>query len=151
MASALQSQPARVALAHDWLVGYRGGEGVLDCLARMVRGEYRAGGLYTLFDDGRALTPAIDDVVHRVSALNRVPMAKRARRWLLPVYHIGVAHLSSMLAADDGRTGPLVDGARGPVPAVRRGPGAVQKDGSRHGGGDAGGASAGRGRERFAA
>lgn len=103
MASALQSQPARVALAHDWLVGYRGGEGVLDCLARMVRGEYRAGGLYTLFDDGRALTPAIDDVVHRVSALNRVPMAKRARRWLLPVYHIGVAHLSSMLAADDAR------------------------------------------------
>lgn len=101
MASASQSQPARIAIAHDWLVGYRGGEGVLDCLARLVRRSYRAAGLYTLFDDGRPLTTDIDALTHRISLLNRAPLAKRARRWLLPFYHLGVGHLSSMLRADD--------------------------------------------------
>lgn len=90
----------RIALAHDWLVGYRGGEGVLDCLARLVSSEFRPGGLYTLFDDTRPLTPAIDALPHRVSLLNRAPAAKKARRWLLPLYHAGVRHLSSKLAAD---------------------------------------------------
>lgn len=94
------SSTPRIALAHDWLVGYRGGEGVLDCLARLVSTEFRPGGLYTLFDDTRPLTPAIDALPHRVSLLNRAPAAKKARRWLLPLYHAGVRHLSSMLAAD---------------------------------------------------
>jgi glycosyltransferase involved in cell wall biosynthesis len=100
--SAPSSTP-RIALAHDWLVGYRGGEGVLDCLARLVSTEFRPGGLYTLFDDTRPLTSAVDAIPHRVSLLNRAPAAKKARRWLLPLYHAGVRHLSSMLAADHAR------------------------------------------------
>ena len=55
----------RIALAHDWLVGYRGGEGVLDCIARLVLSDYPspagAPTLFTLFNDGRPLTPAADD------------------------------------------------------------------------------------------
>ncbi|HEX8875667.1 MAG TPA: glycosyltransferase [Phycisphaerales bacterium] len=98
-----QRPTPRIALAHDWLVGYRGGEGVLDCLARLISTDFRAGCLYTLFDDARPLTPAIDALPHRVSLLNRAPAAKKARRWLLPLYHAGVRHLSSMLAADHAR------------------------------------------------
>ncbi|MBY0113275.1 MAG: glycosyltransferase [Phycisphaerales bacterium] len=97
------SSTPRIALAHDWLVGYRGGEGVLDCVARLVASEFQPGSLYALFDDGRPLTPAIDAMAHRVSWLNRVPKAKKARRWLLPLYHAGVRQLSSMLASDDSR------------------------------------------------
>jgi glycosyltransferase involved in cell wall biosynthesis len=121
MALAPQSRPARIALAHDWLVGYRGGEGVLDCLARLVSDAYTPGRLYAIFDDGRPLTPAIDALPHRVSLLNRTPMATRARRWLLPLYHVGVGHLSSMLAADDAneRVDLLVSTSSAAVHAIR--------------------------------
>lgn len=111
----------RIALAHDWLVGYRGGEGVLDCLARLVSAEFRPGGLYTLFDNTRPLTPAIDALPHRVSLLNRAPAAKKARRWLLPLYHAGVRHLSSLLAADhaDAPVDLLVSTSSAAVHAIR--------------------------------
>ena len=42
----------RIALAHDWLVGLRGGEWVLDRLARL----FGPTDLYTLVSDGRPLT-----------------------------------------------------------------------------------------------
>lgn len=114
----------RIALAHDWLVGYRGGEGVLDCLARLVSTEFRAGHLYTLFDDHRPLTPSIDAIPHRVSLLNRAPAAKKARRWLLPLYHLGVRHLTSMLAADHAHApiDVLVSTSSAAVHAIRTPP-----------------------------
>ena len=49
-----QSKP-RIALAHDWLVGMRGGEFVLDRLAR----QYGPTELYTLVSNGRPLTEAL--------------------------------------------------------------------------------------------
>ncbi len=97
----------RIALAHDWLVGYRGGEGVLDCIARLVRSDYPAPPgapmLFTLFDDGRPLTPAIDGLAKRVSFLNRLPGSAKARRWLLPLYHAGVADLSRAFLTEHQR------------------------------------------------
>lgn len=92
----------RIALAHDWLVGYRGGEAVLDRIARVAANIGEIVGLYTMFDDGRPLTPAIDDLRGRlrVSSLNR---GRRVRRWMLPLYAGAVRELSSRLRADHDR------------------------------------------------
>ncbi len=94
----------RIALAHDWLCGYRGGERVLERIARLVLGRYEPAGLYTMFDYGRALAPAIDEVRARsgvtASALNRLPGSERGRRWLLPLYPRAVEELSRRLARD---------------------------------------------------
>lgn len=80
----------RVAYAHDWLVGMRGGERVVDRLVRLGG----PGPLYTLVDDGRPMTPAIDACPRIVSVLGRVPGgAGRLRRWLLPLMPAAVDRL----------------------------------------------------------
>ena len=71
-----------VHLAHDWLVGLRGGEWVLDRLARL----YGPTALYTLVSDGRSLTSAIDACDVRTSFLQRLPAAHgKLRRWYFPL------------------------------------------------------------------
>ena len=71
----------RVSLAHDWLVGMRGGEWVLDRLARLFGPTV----LYTLVHDGRFHTQAIADCDIVTSPLQRYPGAKgRLRRAYLP-------------------------------------------------------------------
>lgn len=103
---------ARVALAHDWLCGMRGGEAVLERLARLVDAHFEAAGLYVMFDDGRALSPAVDAWrargLVRASRLSSVPGAIRLRRWLLPAYPWAVEELSARLASDHA-SGPGVD------------------------------------------
>ena len=80
----------RCALAHDWLVGLRGGELVLDRLARMT-GPVP---LYTLVSNGEPLTPAIDACTVRTSMLQKIPDAAGAlRRWLLPLMPMAVDRL----------------------------------------------------------
>jgi glycosyltransferase involved in cell wall biosynthesis len=80
----------RVALAHDWLVGLRGGERVLDRLARLLG----PCDLYTLVTDGRALSEAIDACRAVPSPLQRLPgAAGRLRRWYLPLYPWAVERL----------------------------------------------------------
>lgn len=111
-------------MAHDWLVGYRGGEGVLDCIARLVQQEYAAEpkpSLFTLFDDGRKLTPAIDALPHCVSFLNGLPGSAKFRRWLLPLYHAGVADLSRKLGSESRARGVdlLVSTSSAAVHAIR--------------------------------
>ena len=70
-----------VSLAHDWLVGMRGGEWVLDRLARLFGPTV----LYTLVHDGRFHTQAIADCRIVTSPLQRCPGAKgRLRRAYLP-------------------------------------------------------------------
>ncbi|MBM4108105.1 MAG: glycosyltransferase family 4 protein [Phycisphaerae bacterium] len=93
----------RVALAHDWLCGLRGGEAVLDRIAALGAERFDLDGLYTMFDDGRGLTPAIDRVAHVRSTLGSLPGATRLRRWLLPLYPWGVADLSRRLARAHAR------------------------------------------------
>jgi glycosyltransferase involved in cell wall biosynthesis len=93
-------RPRRIALAHDWLVGLRGGELVLDRLARLASVLGEPAGLFTMFDDGRPLTPAIDGLSKTVW-----PRGRRAgvgRRLLLPAYPKAVAWLSAQLAAAHG-------------------------------------------------
>jgi glycosyltransferase involved in cell wall biosynthesis len=119
-----------VALAHDWLVGYRGGEAVLERIARVVGERAEISGLYVMFDDGRALSPAVDALRARgrvhVSALNRLPGgAGRLRRWLLPLYPLAVSRLSARLARDHAEhpidllistSSAAIKGLRSPAP-----------------------------------
>lgn len=86
----------RVALAHDWLVGRRGGEAVLEHIARIVRQHYTHAGIYTLFKKGKGLGGAIDTFDCYTSMLNLLPGS--ARRWLLPLYPVAVDSLSDRLA-----------------------------------------------------
>jgi glycosyltransferase involved in cell wall biosynthesis len=90
-------------VAHDWLVGFRGGEAVLDRLLASLERAGRSAVLYNMFDDGRPLSPAIDRV--RTPATLRVWPAGKTfagplRRWLLPLYPRAVEHLSDRLARD---------------------------------------------------
>lgn len=89
----------RIALAHDWLVGMRGGEFVLDRIARVVIAQHTPAGLYTMFDAGKPMSGAIDGLEHVVSALGRRPWANASRRWLLWRYPKAVADLSRKLEA----------------------------------------------------
>jgi glycosyltransferase involved in cell wall biosynthesis len=120
-ASTTRPTRLRIALAHDWLVGYRGGEMVLDALARMLSREHEIVGVYTMFADGRArekfpsaksglgetgeksVRDLWDAELVRTSTLGRVPGALKARRWLLPMYPLAVAGLSKQLAREHAR------------------------------------------------
>lgn len=81
----------RIALAHDWLVGMRGGERVLDRLAAM----FGPTDLYLMVHDAnRRYTPALDACTIHTSSLQRWPgAAGRLRRWYLPLYPRAVESL----------------------------------------------------------
>lgn len=70
----------RVALIHDWLLGMRGGEKVLDALAQM----FPQAELYTLLADRTAITPALAKLKLHTSWLQKLPGVKRYYRKLLP-------------------------------------------------------------------
>ena len=94
----------RIALAHDWLCGYRGGVAVLVVLIVVFFNDSEITEIYTMFADGRPLTSAIDALPRRVSPVGRLPAANRLRRWMLPLYPAAVASLSRTHAADHART-----------------------------------------------
>ncbi len=103
MVDQANSDPAaRIALAHDWLCGRRGGEMVLERLALLVERHFRPAGLYTMFDDGQPLSPGIDRLPRRRSSLN-VLARVGLRRWALPLYPLAVGELSRRLARDHAR------------------------------------------------
>ena len=95
----------RIAIAHDWLCGYRGGEGVLDRLIQVAQHDHELAGLYVMFDDGRPLRPAIDAAPKTVSKVGRWPGASttRLRQYLMPFYAKAVRDLSRSLEADHRR------------------------------------------------
>ncbi|MEQ8769426.1 MAG: glycosyltransferase [Phycisphaerales bacterium] len=93
---------ARLAVAHDWLVGLRGGELVLDRICQLARQTADPAPLFTMFDTGRPLTPAIDAMPKVVSRLSRHPDAWR--RVLLARYPAAVRELSRKLAEEHART-----------------------------------------------
>ncbi len=71
----------RVALVHDWLVTYRGGEQVLSALAEM----FPDAPIYTLFHSPGQMPQSLNS--HRIvtSYLDRIPGARDRHRWLLPL------------------------------------------------------------------
>ena len=91
--------PLRVALAHDWLVGYRGGEMVLDAIASILQAQnHTITRIYTMFDNASPLSPTLDALPRTASSLNTRP--ESLRRWLLPLYPRAVEQLSSQLHRD---------------------------------------------------
>ncbi len=94
-----QARNLRVALAHDWLVARRGGELVLDAIARtLLQDQHTISMLYAMFDANIPITPTIDQLPKSVSSLSSYPPP--LRRWLLFRYPSAVKHLSSQLARD---------------------------------------------------
>src|SRR3990172_47534 len=69
----------KIALVHDWLIGMRGGERVLEELCRL----FPEATLFTLFYRPDAVSSRIKSMPIRVSPLNRVPGASgNYRNWL---------------------------------------------------------------------
>ena len=89
--------PPTVALAHDWLVGLRGGELVLDQIACALADLHAdIPTILTMFDTGSPLTDRLDALPRTTSGLNRSPAS--LRRWLLMRYPSAVEALSRSLA-----------------------------------------------------
>jgi len=76
----------RVALVHDWLTGFRGGEKVLHELA----GLFPDADLYTLIHLPGSTSPAIERLRITASPLSRLPGAARHYRKLLPLLPLAV-------------------------------------------------------------
>lgn len=72
---------ARVALVHDWLVTWRGGEKVLAAIAELFPGAP----IYTLFHDAPAMPPDLERHEVTASLLDRIPGARERHRFLLPL------------------------------------------------------------------
>lgn len=73
---------ARIALVHDWLTGYRGGEKVLEAMVEVVGG----GDVHTLFHVPGVNPPLIEDNPIHASWMNRIPGVQERYRWLLPLF-----------------------------------------------------------------
>jgi len=72
----------RVALVHDWLTGYRGGERVLQHLAR----RYPSADLFTLIHERGSVPAEIEARSIRTSPLDRIPGRANHYRKLLPLF-----------------------------------------------------------------
>jgi glycosyltransferase involved in cell wall biosynthesis len=97
----------RIVLAHDWLCGYRGGEGVLDRLVQVVSRHHELVDLFVMFDDDGSVSPAIDATPRTVSKVGKWPLASGPlRRWLMPFYPKAIRDLSRKLDALHER-GPI--------------------------------------------
>jgi glycosyltransferase involved in cell wall biosynthesis len=72
----------RVALVHDWLTGMRGGERVLERIARFFPGAP----IHTLVHDPGSVSRELESHPIVTSFLQRLPGAARRYRWFLPLF-----------------------------------------------------------------
>jgi glycosyltransferase involved in cell wall biosynthesis len=72
---------SRVQIVHDWLLGMRGGERVLESLLRL----FPRAGVSTLFYDPRGVSEEINRRSIRPSGLSGWPMVRKYYRGLLPL------------------------------------------------------------------
>ncbi len=73
---------ARVALVHDWLTGMRGGERVLERIAR----RFPCAPIFTLVWTRGAVSAELESHPIRTSFLQWLPDAERRYRWYLPLF-----------------------------------------------------------------
>lgn len=71
----------KIALVHDWLTGYRGGEKILEILCELLPQS----DLYTIIHVPGSTTPRIEQRRIISSWLSRLPGVKNYYRWLLPL------------------------------------------------------------------
>jgi glycosyltransferase involved in cell wall biosynthesis len=76
----------RVALVHYWLVNRRGGERVLEALAEM----FPQADIFTLVLDPKTLAPQLRSHKITTSFLQKLPLARRHYRKLLPLFPLAV-------------------------------------------------------------
>jgi glycosyltransferase involved in cell wall biosynthesis len=76
----------KIALVHDWLTGYRGGERVLHHLAK----RFPNADLFTLFHTPGSVTPEIENRRIFTSALDRIPGKTAHYRKLLPLFPVAI-------------------------------------------------------------
>lgn len=86
----------RVAIIHDWLVTWRGGE---KCL-RQIRDMYPDVTVYTLFTDEQLLENYLSDTKVKSALLNRLPFVSRYYRLLLLLFPLDILFLSWRLRRD---------------------------------------------------
>jgi glycosyltransferase involved in cell wall biosynthesis len=90
------SERSRIALAHHWLVGMRGGEKVLEQLCLLFPGAP----IYTLVSNRANLSELIRSHPIHESFLQRLPGGARRYKALLPLFPLAVAGLHVDPAAD---------------------------------------------------
>ena len=76
----------RVALAHDWLTGMRGGEKVLEALCEI----YPQADIFTLLHVRGSVAPSIERHRIRTSFVQRLPASATKYRWYLPLFPMAV-------------------------------------------------------------
>jgi glycosyltransferase involved in cell wall biosynthesis len=84
------SAARKVALAHDWLTGMRGGERVLERLCA----RYPAAAIHTLIHHAPAVSDRINSHPIHTSFLQRIPGIARSYRNFLPLYPAAVGAMS---------------------------------------------------------
>ncbi len=72
----------KVALVHDWLTGMRGGEKCLEVFCEMFPQAH----LYTLLHVKGSVSPVIEQMEIRTSALQKLPFAAKNYRYYLPLF-----------------------------------------------------------------
>jgi len=72
----------RVALVHDWLTGFRGGEKVLEVLCELFPGAT----LFTLVHVVGTTSPTIESLPIRTAFTQKLPGVKKLYRWYLPIH-----------------------------------------------------------------
>lgn len=82
----LTDGPKKVAIVHDWLLGLRGGETVLQAFLEL----YPGADVFTLFHRKGAVSAQVDAHSIRSSFLNRLPLSHRYYRHLLPFMPLAV-------------------------------------------------------------
>jgi glycosyltransferase involved in cell wall biosynthesis len=77
---------------------------VLDAIVRMCEGRFDIAGLFSMFDDGRGVTPSVDALTKCIWGPGRNRLVSgAARRYLLPLYPSAVGELGRQLAFDHAR------------------------------------------------
>ena len=105
----------RVAIVHHWFVTRGGGERVAECIASL----FPTAEIFTLLADGAGLPVSLLQRSVHTSFLQRIPLARRFHRHMMPLYPAATESL-------DLRGFDLVlSSDSGPVKGVRLDPGAV--------------------------
>lgn len=80
----------KVALVHDWLTGYRGGEKCLDAFLQI----FPEADVFTLIHVPGTTSPAIDKAVVRTSWLQSIPAIEKHYRYYLPFFPLALRSFS---------------------------------------------------------
>lgn len=80
----------KVALVHDWLVTYRGGEKVLEVLC----GLFPEADVFTLLHERGAMPPTIERMRIKTSFLDRFSLVRRSHRMFLPLFPAAIEALA---------------------------------------------------------